>query len=86
MQTLAFLWFESEVVQQRLRSTFAERVLAVKAQNWNSSWGWCFPYRILLRGNRLAKAAPVFGNIGGRTHLECSARYEDERNLVRHRP
>jgi hypothetical protein len=35
MQTLAFLWFELQVAQQRLRATFAQSQVPAKARNWN---------------------------------------------------
>jgi hypothetical protein len=36
MQTLAFLWFELDVTQQRLRATFADSQVPVEARNSNS--------------------------------------------------
>jgi hypothetical protein len=49
MQTLAFLCFELQVAQQRLRATFAESQVPAKAHNLNS------PNRIERRGSASVK-------------------------------
>lgn len=42
MQTLAFLSFELQIAQQRLRETFTESPVPSKALNWNSLSGRAF--------------------------------------------